>query len=173
MHIRGFLVFGYCSRATGFVFVNSRSTVTRCSTSIGVTSAKHQARQTVSLKHALPSQQHPRGQLWSPWYSVNRNRQGSSRLGVSSTSSTPPVGQDSGELFDVYLPPASLSVLNEPPKPAGFTKPRALVHAEGDWHRSVHIWLHNSKVCWTKHSPFLGASCTVAVVLRMQLHHHI
>lgn len=58
------------------------------------------------------------------------------------------VGQDSGEMFDVFLPPegGSLSVLSEPPRPAGFRKARGLVHADGDWHRSVHIWLHNSKV---------------------------
>ncbi|CAN0134816.1 unnamed protein product [Ectocarpus sp. 6 AP-2014] len=57
------------------------------------------------------------------------------------------VGQDSGEMFDVFLPPegGSLSVLSEPPRPAGFRKARGLVHADGDWHRSVHIWLHNSK----------------------------
>lgn len=58
------------------------------------------------------------------------------------------MGQDSGEMFDVFLAPPEgiLSVLSEPPRPAGFRKARGLVHADGDWHRSVHIWLHNSKV---------------------------
>ena len=58
------------------------------------------------------------------------------------------MGQDSGEMFDVFLAPPDgmLSVLTEPPRPAGFRKARGLVHADGDWHRSVHIWLHNSKV---------------------------
>lgn len=59
------------------------------------------------------------------------------------------MGQDSGEMFDVFEPPPEgvpLSSLTEPPTPAGFRKARGLVHADGDWHRSVHIWLHNSKV---------------------------
>ncbi|CAN0095403.1 unnamed protein product [Pylaiella littoralis] len=55
------------------------------------------------------------------------------------------MGQDSGEMFDVFLGPESLSRLTEPPRPAGFRKARGLVHADGDWHRSVHIWLHTSK----------------------------
>eukprot|EP00903_Cladosiphon_okamuranus_P015063 g13936.t1 len=57
------------------------------------------------------------------------------------------MGQDSGEMFDVFLAPPDgvLSVLTEPPRPAGFRKARGLVHADGDWHRSVHVWLHNSK----------------------------
>lgn len=55
-------------------------------------------------------------------------------------------GKDSGEMFDVFLGPESLSALTEPPQPAGFRKARGLVHADGDWHRSVHIWLHTSKV---------------------------
>lgn len=56
------------------------------------------------------------------------------------------MGQDAGEMFDIYLPPDSLSLQSGPPKSAGFRKARALVHKDGDWHRSVHIWLHNSKV---------------------------
>lgn len=74
------------------------------------------------------------------------------------------MGQDSGEMFDVFLAPADgvLSVLTEPPRPAGFRKARGLVHADGDWHRSVHIWLHNSKVnvCCGLH-PKLGVATAV------------
>lgn len=59
------------------------------------------------------------------------------------------MGQDSGEMFDVFLPPVALCALSEPPRPAGFSKARGLVHADGDWHRSVHIWLHSSEAsCW-------------------------
>lgn len=78
---------------------------------------------------------------------VNHFRSSSSSL-MSSVASTAEVGmgQDAGEMFDVFLPPKSLSALTEPPVPAGFAKARSLVHADGDWHRSVHIWLHNSKV---------------------------
>lgn len=80
-------------------------------------------------------------------FHVNHGRSSSSSL-MSSVASTAEVGmgQDAGEMFDVFLPPKSLSAQTEPPVPAGFAKARGLVHADGDWHRSVHIWLHNSKV---------------------------
>lgn len=76
---------------------------------------------------------------------------GGSSMSSSSTAGEVEVemGQDSGEMFDVFEPPpegVALSALTEPPRPAGFRKARGLVHADGDWHRSVHIWLHNSKV---------------------------
>lgn len=67
------------------------------------------------------------------------------------------MGKDSGEMFDVFLGPESLSALTEPPRPAGFRKARGLVHADGDWHRSVHIWLHNSKVLMV--SSCIGSDC--------------
>ena len=76
------------------------------------------------------------------------HRRSSSPFLMSSVASTTDVGmgQDAGEMFDVFLAPKSLSAQTEPPVPAGFAKARGLVHADGDWHRSVHIWLHNSKV---------------------------
>jgi 8-oxo-dGTP pyrophosphatase MutT (NUDIX family) len=40
--------------------------------------------------------------------------------------------QDPGELFDLYAKDGT---------PLGRSKPRALVHRDGDWHRSVHIWV--------------------------------
>lgn len=40
--------------------------------------------------------------------------------------------QDPGELFDLYA---------EDGTPLGRSKPRALVHRDGDWHKSVHIWV--------------------------------
>jgi isopentenyldiphosphate isomerase len=40
--------------------------------------------------------------------------------------------QDAGELFDLYT---------EEGVPLGVAKPRALVHRDGDWHKSVHIWV--------------------------------
>ncbi|CAM9669560.1 unnamed protein product [Phaeothamnion confervicola] len=54
-------------------------------------------------------------------------------------------GQDLGELFDVYLPPAALGVQETPPRPTGVTRPRSAVHRDGDWHRAVHVWLVNDK----------------------------
>jgi 8-oxo-dGTP pyrophosphatase MutT (NUDIX family) len=40
--------------------------------------------------------------------------------------------QDEGELFDLYTREGA---------PLGIAKPRGLVHRDGDWHRSVHIWV--------------------------------
>mmetsp|Transcript_3248 Transcript_3248/g.4585 ORF Transcript_3248/g.4585 Transcript_3248/m.4585 type:complete len:296 (+) Transcript_3248:191-1078(+) len=55
-------------------------------------------------------------------------------------------GQDSSEMFEVYLPPppecdSTCCV----PVRAGFQKPRGEVHRDGDWHRSVHIWISDDK----------------------------
>jgi isopentenyldiphosphate isomerase len=53
-----------------------------------------------------------------------------------------PQGQLTTELFDVYHAPTRLpSGSFAPPRLAGFTKERSKVHADGDWHRSVHLWL--------------------------------
>lgn len=41
-------------------------------------------------------------------------------------------GQNSEEHFDV---------VNADGSPAGFSKARSLVHRDGDWHRSTHIWV--------------------------------
>jgi isopentenyldiphosphate isomerase len=40
--------------------------------------------------------------------------------------------QDDGELFDLYAEDGS---------PLGDTKARSLVHRDGDWHRSLHVWV--------------------------------
>ncbi len=40
--------------------------------------------------------------------------------------------QDEGELFDLYTRAGA---------PLGRSKPRGQVHRDGDWHRSVHIWI--------------------------------
>jgi isopentenyldiphosphate isomerase len=40
--------------------------------------------------------------------------------------------QDPDELFDLCAPDGT---------PLGTTKPRALVHRDGDWHRSLHVWV--------------------------------
>jgi isopentenyldiphosphate isomerase len=39
--------------------------------------------------------------------------------------------QDEHELFDLYAPDGT---------PLGRSKARALVHRDGDWHRSIHVW---------------------------------
>lgn len=35
----------------------------------------------------------------------------------------------------------SFDVLHEDGSSAGFSKARSLVHRDGDWHRSTHIWV--------------------------------
>src|SRR4051812_13685106 len=40
--------------------------------------------------------------------------------------------QDDGELFDLYAADGS---------PLGQRKARGLVHRDGDWHRSLHVWV--------------------------------
>ncbi|MCC6315401.1 MAG: NUDIX domain-containing protein, partial [Thermomicrobiales bacterium] len=42
------------------------------------------------------------------------------------------LAQNPGELFDIVRADGS---------PTGLTKPRASVHRDGDWHRSVHVWV--------------------------------
>ncbi len=63
------------------------------------------------------------------------------------------LAQDSSELFDVYPPPPSQTLFNSiideswgdfyfpQPKPIGESKERSKVHADGDWHRSVQVWI--------------------------------
>ncbi|CAN8068577.1 unnamed protein product [Agarophyton chilense] len=36
-------------------------------------------------------------------------------------------------------------VLNEKGSPLGFSKARSLVHRDGDWHRSTHVWLLSTR----------------------------
>lgn len=50
--------------------------------------------------------------------------------------------QDPNELFDV---------VTKEGEPTGITKPRALVHRDGDWHRSVHLWVYGG----SPDGPFL------------------
>jgi len=54
------------------------------------------------------------------------------------------LGQDLSEPFELYSAPALLDrplPVGQTPAALGMIKPRAAVHRDGDWHRSVHIWL--------------------------------
>jgi isopentenyldiphosphate isomerase len=51
---------------------------------------------------------------------------------VVSTKGTLVPAQDPTELFDLY---------DVDGRPLGRAKPRALVHRDGDWHRSLHVWV--------------------------------
>ncbi|KAL3929417.1 MAG: hypothetical protein SGPRY_001968 [Prymnesium sp.] len=53
-------------------------------------------------------------------------------------------GQDLNEQFELYAPPASMDEcvpMGQEPRPLGVRKPRGEVHKDGDWHRSVHVWI--------------------------------
>ena len=54
-----------------------------------------------------------------------------------------PAGQDLSELFDLYeAPQPSAAEFNGQPIPLGEKKARKLVHRDGDWHSSVHVWMY-------------------------------
>lgn len=65
-------------------------------------------------------------------------------LFAAASSSTPPLGQDLSELFALYHPPKFRDAplgKDASPQPMDRLKPRGEVHRDGDWHRSVHVWL--------------------------------
>lgn len=50
--------------------------------------------------------------------------------------------QSASEMFDVMRPPgSSFNIYEDKGVSTGTTKPRGEVHRDGDWHRSVHVWL--------------------------------
>lgn len=76
-----------------------------------------------------------------------------------SLCAAPPLGQDLGEQFELYAEPAG--PLDTPcaaaPQPLSVRKARGDVHRDGDWHRSVHVWLSDSsgeRVVVQKRSEF-------------------
>ena len=67
-----------------------------------------------------------------------------SRALIVAAASSPPLGQDLSELFALYAPPKTACTplaANEAPQRLNVMKARGEVHRDGDWHRSVHIWL--------------------------------
>lgn len=42
------------------------------------------------------------------------------------------------------MPEEQFDIYDENNQPLGITKPRSQVHAEGDWHRVIHVWVINS-----------------------------
>lgn len=63
------------------------------------------------------------------------------------------LAQNNDELFDIYPPPSKSCQYNSvitpdwgdkyfpSPNPTSETKSRRLIHLEGDWHRSIQVWL--------------------------------
>jgi isopentenyl-diphosphate Delta-isomerase len=41
--------------------------------------------------------------------------------------------------------PEMIDVVNEDGVPTGRAKPRAFIHRDGDWHRTVHVWVANAR----------------------------
>ena len=56
--------------------------------------------------------------------------------------------QRADEMFELMRPPPSdlsFDVDRDRPTPSGERKARALVHEDGDWHRSAHVWLVDAR----------------------------
>lgn len=88
---------------------------------------------------------------------VARQRFASQALLMCAASAPP--GQDLSEMFALYKePPYTIAPLpvGEEPQPLNILKPRGEVHRDGDWHRSVHIWLvdDDQRVLLQKRSEF-------------------
>ena len=108
--------------------------------------------------------------------SLNSNRQSlyiNRMTSSNSDSDNYNLAQDPKELFDIYPAPKSSSRYNSiitsdwgpsyypSPKPTGKIKERGQVHKDGDWHRSVHVWVaqkdttnNNVRVLMQRRSPF-------------------
>ena len=65
--------------------------------------------------------------------------------------------QSASEMFDVMCPPiAGFDIYNDRAVPTGESKARGTVHAQKQWHRSVHVWLVDAErglVALQKRSP--------------------
>lgn len=102
----------------------------------------------------------------------SKNNGSSSSTGSSSNYN---LAQDSSELFDIYpAPPSTLqynSIISSDwgksffpsPLPTGEVKERGQVHKDGDWHRSVQVWVvqkdtktdtDNVRVLLQRRSPY-------------------
>ena len=75
---------------------------------------------------------------------------------LSSDGNNYKLAQDPSELFDIYPAPPTAAHFNAiirpdwgetyfpAPQPIGKVKKRSQVHKEGDWHRSMHLWIYQS-----------------------------
>jgi isopentenyldiphosphate isomerase len=83
------------------------------------------------------------------------------------------LAQDPSELFDIYPSPPTAAHFNSiirpdwgeeffpVPQPTGRVKKRSQVHKDGDWHRSMHLWIYqpdsaneNVRVLLQRRSPY-------------------
>lgn len=97
-----------------------------------------------------------RGQSWAGFAVDAIEGNGVRRANVASmllNNADPPIataggvgmfsdGQELDELFDVVAEPAALGLLGSSSVlRTGVTKQRGHVHRDGDWHRSIHVWV--------------------------------
>lgn len=70
------------------------------------------------------------------------------RIMMTWVSAQPLAGQDLNEKFELYAAPERLDAplpRGVQPQSLGILKARGDVHRDGDWHRSVHVWIHDGK----------------------------
>lgn len=89
-------------------------------------------------------------------FNVIRNDSKLMMSSVSSDGNNYKLAQDPSELFDIYPDPPTAAHFNAiirpdwgetyfpAPQPIGKVKKRSQVHKEGDWHRSMHLWIYQS-----------------------------
>lgn len=76
------------------------------------------------------------------WYMVFDESAAANSSGSTDNPHALQFSQDANEMFDVMEPPPeTFDMYKDRPVPTGRRKARALVHKDGDWHRSAHIWL--------------------------------
>jgi isopentenyldiphosphate isomerase len=84
---------------------------------------------------------------------VSRSIAGINAVGSMSDDQNYNLAQSDDEIFDIYPAPPSQALYNSiitsdwgdeyspSPQTTGETKTRRLIHSEGDWHRSVQVWV--------------------------------
>jgi len=76
-----------------------------------------------------------------------------------------PAGQDPAELFELCEPPCDAhDGFVEEVKRTGVFKQRSLVHRDGDWHRSVDIWVRKGTGAGAR--ACLRAVCVIVVTCK-------
>lgn len=79
-----------------------------------------------------------------------------SKMAMAEDNGNYKLAQDPSEVFDLYPAPPTLEQFNSivspdwgesffpSPRPTGKVKVRSKVHSDGDWHRSIHVWIYQS-----------------------------
>jgi isopentenyldiphosphate isomerase len=87
---------------------------------------------------------------------IHHNKMRMNAAGSDDDSGNYKLAQDPTELFDIYPDPPTAAHFNSiirpdwgeeffpVPQPTGEVKKRSQVHKDGDWHRSMHLWIYQS-----------------------------